>query len=261
MELTYGKAKAVYGVLSIDYLTVYRSIAKLAKRYSEIIIDYVTSPDDPIPEADILVFSNLECFVSNHRNIHDEMVCVLCAGPLQLDSIKELTPLDFEKKISYEYLIHKPDYRKVVAKSRTSKVTPVVLSVQSIDHLTSIAETTITGSNFLRHFNKLTAISNHRARYNFRHIVSQHILGKKKRSDLEKFCATVFKKKSIYTEFVATLSKKETKTVIETVLFAYENTITDAMKIVKKKELDAFEIRFFLKMVKEHFPKEANKDE
>lgn len=257
--MEYGYAKAVFGLLSVSPLTALQKISTAAKRYPELIVDSMDSIRDILPDADIVVFTSMDIFISNHRKIHKDMVCVICSGPLLLDSIPGLRPLDYSKNVSYAFDILKPEWVKVVRAARisTKKLKPTKLRVKKISHLTAIADSTVSGSEFILQFNSLNAVCNHKARHDLRRACSEYILGKSKFKTLEARVQKIFKKKSVYSDLISSIRKKNSKKTFEVVQFAYENTITSAAKHIKKYDLESFEVRFLLKMVTEHFPKAA----
>ena len=256
-----GFARELYGVISTTSFTVEQNLAKLLTKHDEVLIGVVDSLSDALPDSDIVIFSDFISFMNCSRKIHSEMIVIVCAGPIQLVSLENCTALDYTRKISYEFTIIAPNYKEVVKQvlSNKKKNKPVSLKTVNKNHLSMIADSTVTASPLINGLNKVVAVSNHNARLELRKKLSGFILGKVKSKEIEALCESFFNDEGIYLELIKGLRPKNSKNICKTIILFREKGMDKANKICKDKGVDLFEARYLYKMVKEFYPLEESK--
>jgi hypothetical protein len=214
----YGYCKEVYGLVTTSPLSAYITLSRLAERKNKgvCLVDHHGAKLDD--DAHVVIISTLGLLQSYHLNIHSEQVLIVCDGPLSLDNIKDLVPLDYVKNLSYEYtLLHTVDFNKLFLKSVASK--RILWKKQ--DHLKIIAEQTSSDSDLIVALNKIQANANHVARHAIKGMLVEVLSGTQKKDQLIQTCVKSLSKKSI------------------------EN-ITSLEKVIKTKKFDALSKAFQL---------------
>ena len=253
--MMYGQAKLIYGCVSLSTLTVLREMSNVLKKHPQIIVDTVDSIDEGIPEAEVVIFNGLDALLTNRSDIHSDMVVILCAGPLVLDSFPELIPLDYQKSLSYEYDLLKPSWKLVAARVLRKPTTPpAVISRTKKSQLSMIVDSTITGSDFINGFNRLSSVCNHKARNDVRKHIALIITEKEQPSELLQFLRNLFTDQMAYTDLERSLKTKDTANLFNAVRLVLESGMAKAKSIANKQEVELFELRYLAKLCKEQLP-------
>ena len=254
--MMYGQAKLIYGCMGLSTLTVLREMSNALKKHPQIIVDTVDSIDEGIPDAEVVIFNGLDAFLTNRSGIHSGMVVILCAGPLILDSFPELIPLDFQKSLSYEYDLIKPNWKLVAARVLRKPTTPpAVISRTKKSQLSMIVDSTITGSDFINGFNRLSSVCNHKARNDVRRHIAMIITEKEQPSELLQFLWNLFSDTTAYVDLERSLKTKDTAKLFGAVRLVMETGMAKAKSIASKHEVELFELRYLAKLCSEQIPK------
>ncbi len=159
--MKFGRVRSIFGVVSLNPIIAYTKLSRLGNTRGLIVAHVDRSPP---PDADILIFDGLYSLTSSVSTLHTDMVIVLCAGPLQLETIPDIKPIDYTIDDSYEIELVSPDYMKVI-RSATKGSGCVRIRPTSLNHvLPSIIEATVESGAILLELNALLSMCNNVAR-------------------------------------------------------------------------------------------------
>lgn len=255
------KARAIFGCAVTSAMQAYAKVSKLARKKGLDV--YLCNNHEDIHDCEIVVFDSIERMYSQKQNIHENMIIIICDGPLLIESVRDMQPLDYDKNLSFEYKLKRADFGPVISVCSSNKP-PVSLVPKQFDHIKQIANLTATESQLIQCLNKLMAISNMVARFNVRRFLCEALLGMRDLEDFESVCKSQLGKLTKPVEIiVADLQKQISKNNFTNLAHAIHEIRTEAsivQKCAKKHGVDLFELRYMNKMVAEYFPLDNQDD-
>lgn len=253
MIMKFGYTKEVFGVISTSPVDVYTHVSKVLPDHDVSLVEY---GETSLPDCDVAVFASLKTFIDCRKSINSNMVTVVCGGPLQVDSIPDIVPLDYKKSLSYVFDIIQPEYRQVKKAVLSKKSTPKKVSQIKISHLTLIIDNTASGGVLATDWNRLMSVLNGSARNKLRAALVS-VFDENKPIDVVQSAGSFLQKGTPAHDYLLSvmtvLKSKPFKTLRQIIVESFDtekkSSIETIMRRHKVEEEGKFEIVFFRKMV------------
>jgi hypothetical protein len=247
-----GYVAHIFGVISTSPIDVYLSAKKSFKKYTVAYVDY---NETSVEDVDILIFNGVKTFLGCVNSLKSNMVAIVCGGPLQIDSLPSVIPLDYSKSLSYRFDLKKIEFSNVLKRLKSEETKPKKVKSLKIDHLTLILDNTAGGGVLLTEWNKMQSVINMTGRNILRAALQEILLGKKPITHL-KDSADFIKSDEILKRLDDVAKKMKTQDFanLSKVITASFNSAKpiNIKSEAKKNNLDEFELVFFRKMIAQH---------
>ena len=238
-----GYVRQHFGVISKSALTTYLAISKSFSSLDVKLIDI----GQTVELCDIAIFNGVKTYLSNVSHVNSEMIAIICGGPLQINDIEGIVPLDYDKSLSYEFHIH--DFNMKAIKTALKSKEKIKVATLSVDNLLLVIDNIATEGWLLTDYNKVTSILNMTSRNNLRAAFVNLIVHNQFDFDEKKIVQV---SSTEFSEKLSILRKKIKSSKGQTLIKAIQASIVpnaNIKSIVRNSGVEEFELQFFRKMI------------
>lgn len=250
-----AKAIVLAGLFTSATQTAYDvdAMLKANKAFADYSVEMVSTGATSCADADIVICASYTALVSVKNYLNENMVVIVCDGPLVVSCLTTATPLDYIRRISYKFEFRPIDLKPVLqAVKRPGKIELLADNYDVIDMVTAAS---MSGGLVLTELNKVQSYFDALARNRLRYLFIEALNSDEPKSvllELRDFLQAECKQEAhladagkFFKKFVKGGALMKLRTAIKE-LDDGKNIVT----VSKKHEIELFELNYIRKMAR-----------
>lgn len=236
MTITFSQCAAIYGVAGVTAQEIFIALSKTIKSIALVI------EENAAPYHDVIVVDKVSKLMAIRHTINNRMIVVVCDSLINLETLRDVQPMDYTGKFSVSFELVKP---KLKIERRNFPVDIKLKSKSPLD----IALGKISHSRFLSEFNLVTSHMNKPAREKFRRLLVNHIRDRRNLEVIEFVQKTL--KGSFKDPFIAQMQSSYFDNLIAAMWAVHRKEMTaEEAKGIYKLD-DSYEVVYLVKLIEE----------